>query len=825
MSAATVKESSVLELLLDTARAITSEVDREKLVQRITDIGTELTGAQFGAFFYNVERENGESYFLYTISGVAKEAFSKFPMPRKTKIFEPTFDGTGTVRYDDVTQEKHYGKNDPHHGMPKGHLPVKSYLASPVKNPITGEVIGGLFFGHSDAGIFTEKSEKLVEGIASQAAVAMGNARLFEEMRRTEKRLQEQKEQYASIFNSTSDGLFIFNGTGEMVEMNHVAEKMFDTRKEQWLGLHGQELFKDEGEFKAISQIVNSGRKHIDENSVLVLNGKQVQVQLHASGFVVQGNKQMLFVLKDVSETKKAEEALQRMEDFSSIITRVSPVALWMTNEAGLTTFVNDTWTDWTGLPFLQNLGEGWLKAVVEEERENVQNAFAEAFREKKMFESDFRIRRKDGEIRWCAAHGTPVYKDNVFKGFAGSCIDFTDRKEAEQQVHSQNVLIRTITNNTFQALFLMDDKQYCTYMNPAAELMTGFKLEEVKDRALHYYVHHTRPDGSHFPIEDCPIDRALPTKSQTQGEDVFIHKDGHFYPVAFVASPIIENGVPKGTVIEVRNTTEERKIRELLREQELRKKEELELKVKERTSDLERTNYELLQFASVASHDLKEPLRKISIFGQLLKERLKEVADPVSEKHLQTIIQSSGRMSNLIDDLLSFSRLSQSHIEFHPVDLKKLLDDIVHDLEIPIREKDAEINISELPVIDGISLQLGQVFQNLISNSLKFSHPERKPVINITSSIVRDGDEALSRIVYTDNGIGFKTDHAEKIFEIFQRLHTKDKYEGTGVGLAIVKKIITLHDGLIQASGEEGKGAEFEITLPLHHRRILKEY
>jgi GAF domain-containing protein len=171
----------VFELLYEASKAISSEIELQNVVQRVTDIGTELAGAQFGAFFYNVIDDKGESYVLYTISGVPREAFSKFPMPRNTKIFEPTFTAKGTVRYDDVTREPHYGKNPPYHGMPKGHLPVRSYLAVPVVSPFTKEAIGGLFFGHSGVGVFTEDSERLIEGLAVQAAIAITNARLFEE--------------------------------------------------------------------------------------------------------------------------------------------------------------------------------------------------------------------------------------------------------------------------------------------------------------------------------------------------------------------------------------------------------------------------------------------------------------------------------------------------------------------------------------------------------------------------------------------------------------------------------------------------------------------
>src|SRR4051812_46492468 len=200
-------DQDLFELLLETGKAITSEIELERLVQRVTDIATEASGAQFGAFFYNVVNRTGEKYVLYTISGVPREAFSKFPMPRNTKIFDPTFTGKGTTRYDDVTAQPHYGKNPPYHGMPKGHLPVRSYLATPVISSITKEVIGGLFFGHPDAGVFTERSEKLIEGIAAQAAIAMTNAQLFEEKKGAEAKQKEQSEQYESIFKATSDSI------------------------------------------------------------------------------------------------------------------------------------------------------------------------------------------------------------------------------------------------------------------------------------------------------------------------------------------------------------------------------------------------------------------------------------------------------------------------------------------------------------------------------------------------------------------------------------------------------------------------------------------
>jgi two-component sensor histidine kinase len=171
--------AAILETLNRVGQSLASDLDLEHVVQFATDAATKLSGAEFGAFFYNVTDPKDQSYTLYSLSGAPREAFSKFPMPRNSEIFDPTFKGLCAIRSDDITKDPRYGKNAPYHGMPKGHLPVVSYLAVPVIAR-SGEVIGGMFFGHKRAGVFTERAEKLVSGIASQAAVAIDNARLFQ---------------------------------------------------------------------------------------------------------------------------------------------------------------------------------------------------------------------------------------------------------------------------------------------------------------------------------------------------------------------------------------------------------------------------------------------------------------------------------------------------------------------------------------------------------------------------------------------------------------------------------------------------------------------
>jgi signal transduction histidine kinase/PAS domain-containing protein/ActR/RegA family two-component response regulator len=184
-------EARVLELLNQTGTAIASTLDLQTLIQAVTDAATELSGAKFGAFFYNTTDEKGEAYLLYTLSGAPREAFEKFGHPRATPLFGPTFRGEGPIRSDDVLKDPRYGQWGPHHGMPKGHLPVRSYLAVPVASR-SGEVVGGLFFGHPEPGVFDERAERIVGSIAAQAAIAMDNARLYQTAQRERERAERE---------------------------------------------------------------------------------------------------------------------------------------------------------------------------------------------------------------------------------------------------------------------------------------------------------------------------------------------------------------------------------------------------------------------------------------------------------------------------------------------------------------------------------------------------------------------------------------------------------------------------------------------------------
>jgi len=230
----------------------------------------------------------------------------------------------------------------------------------------------------------------------------------------------------------------------------------------------------------------------------------------------------------------------------------------------------------------------------------------------------------------------------------------------------------------------------------------------------------------------------------------------------------------------------------------------------------LESNNRELQDFAYVASHDLQEPLRKVQAFGERLKTRCTTLNDE-GRDYLNRMQNAAARMQVLINDLLSLSRITTKAQPFCPVDLKQVVREVLSDLEVRIEQTEGRIEIGDLPTLDADPLQMRQLFQNLIGNALKFHRKDTKPVVTLSANNLGNG---LCEIKVQDNGIGFEEKYAEKIFAVFQRLHGRNEYEGTGVGLAICRKIAERHGGTITAKGTPGQGATFRITLPVQQSR-----
>jgi light-regulated signal transduction histidine kinase (bacteriophytochrome) len=248
--------------------------------------------------------------------------------------------------------------------------------------------------------------------------------------------------------------------------------------------------------------------------------------------------------------------------------------------------------------------------------------------------------------------------------------------------------------------------------------------------------------------------------------------------------------------------------------------------KLRQFTTQLERSNRELQDFAYVASHDLQEPLRKIVVFGERLKEQGAGKLDAESCDYLERMQKAASRMQTLINDLLTFSRVTTKARPFVQVDLAEVAREVVNDLEGRIEQVKGRVEVETLPLIDAEALQMRQLLQNLIGNALKFRRPEVSPVVKVAAQIIAGhSPEAgtgvvrkLCQLTVSDNGIGFDEKYLDRIFNVFQRLHSRNEYEGTGMGLAIARKIALFHRGEITAKSKPGEGAMFIVTLPVTH-------
>jgi PAS domain S-box-containing protein len=255
---------------------------------------------------------------------------------------------------------------------------------------------------------------------------------------------------------------------------------------------------------------------------------------------------------------------------------------------------------------------------------------------------------------------------------------------------------------------------------------------------------------------------------------------------------------------------------------EQIEERKRAEQKVQAVATELSRSNAELEQFAYVASHDLQEPLRKIQAFGDRLRTKVRDELPETGREYVDRMLNSAGRMRRLIDDLLTFSRVTTQPRSFTRTNLCDIVEEVVNDLSERIEQAEGTVKVGELPEIDADPTQMRQLFQNLIANAVKFQRPGAPPVVEIAGEVVNDSPKPngeplpICRLTIRDNGIGFDEKYLDRIFQVFQRLHGREEYEGTGIGLAICRKIVERHGGAITARSRLGEGTAFVVSLPI---------
>lgn len=374
----------------------------------------------------------------------------------------------------------------------------------------------------------------------------------------------------------------------------------------------------------------------------------------------------------------------------------------------------------------------------------------------------------------------------------------------------NEEIYQRMIVEIEDYAIFMIDLKGVIVNWNKGAEKIKGYSSHEIIGQD--FRVFYTEEDKA-LGLPDKLLTEAR-EKNRAQHEGWRIRKDGTRFWCNVVISAIHgESGEVIGYTKITRDLTERKEAEEDLRKQA----QQVEAKNKE----LDAMNQELASFAYVSSHDLQEPLRKIQTFVTRIVETEERTLSPKAKDYFARMQNAAVRMQKLIEDLLTYSRTNTAEKKFENVDLNATFKEVMSDLKEMIDRKQANIKIASLPNLPLIRFQFSQLITNIIGNALKFSRTDVKPEINVTCKIVEGasipGGKHLPyfHIAIADNGIGFEPEHKHKIFEVFHRLHGRSEYEGTGIGLAICKKIVDNHGGIINAESTPSNGATFNIYLP----------
>jgi signal transduction histidine kinase len=426
-------------------------------------------------------------------------------------------------------------------------------------------------------------------------------------------------------------------------------------------------------------------------------------------------------------------------------------------------------------------------------------------------------IKRSDRveETYFTFSYSPILNEDGSVGGLFCSCIETTEKVFSKRKLEESEKNLRNTILQAPVAMFLFKGENLVIDTANEMALQMIRRSPDVVGKPLLEVI----PELAGTPAYEI-IFSVYNTGNPQYGTDVLVplERNGvledRFFNFAY--TPLLEDGRVIGVMDVANEVTAQVAARHRIEEIVAQRTAELAAANKE----LQRSNEHLEEFAYAASHDLKEPVRKVQIFADRLRSALHGRLENEDERILERLEYASKRMSSLIDDLLLYSHVSQRPMQKEPVDLHQQITKLLDDLEIDRDETDAEIVVHSLPVVMGYERQLQQLFHNLLTNALKYRKPEEPPKIQISATRAKGGDGLLHGdfhvITVSDNGIGFEKDESKRIFQMFQRLHGQFEYEGTGVGLSIAEKVANNHGGQILAEGEPGKGASFHVYLPL---------
>jgi PAS domain S-box-containing protein len=527
---------------------------------------------------------------------------------------------------------------------------------------------------------------------------------------------------------------------------------------------------------------------------------------------------------QDITERRQVEGALRESEERLLAMANGIPQLAWIAEADGSIYWYNQRWYEFTGTTLEQMQGWGWQSVHHPEFLSEVLARWTSAIAEGKPFEMEFPLRGADGLFRAFLTRVMPL-KDSagrVVRWF-GTNTDISEFKRTQerlamqaeelrgsrQALESQAFMLRSVLDSMVEGLVAADEHGEFILWNPAAEKIMGLGPTNLPSGgwSAHYGLY--LPDTvTPIPPGETPLERTL--RGEAVSSEIFLRQAGVNPGLWLEAngSPLIDkDGVLRGGVLAFRDITR-RKTDELV----IRKlNEELEEKIAKRTEQLEASNRELEAFSYSVSHDLRTPLRHIAGFSRILVKEFGPAMPVEAQEHLQRIEDAVSRMGQLIDALLKMAVLRRQSLRLRHSELNPIVGEVISMLQPECEGRDVEWRVAKLPALDCDPVLMAQVFQNLLGNAMKYSRGRAKSVIEV-DSIQQAGKPVI--IFVRDNGAGFDLRYAEKLFGVFQRFHTTSEFEGTGVGLATVHRIIQKHGGMIWADAEPDHGATFYFSL-----------